>query len=91
MITTLSEVRYYQDDGLTVLEISGLTGMSRPLIYYWLGQWGLKPHISRRPLLTGVQKKKIAKLRATGLSQRNVAAVMGLPTHQVRYETERTR
>ena len=87
--TTLSDVRYYHDMGFSVLEISGYTGMKRPLIYYWLGQWGITPNITRRPVLTTRQQNHIAKLADKGLSQADIARAVGVPVHQVRYEMAR--
>ena len=89
MATTLFEVRNHHDAGCSVLEISGLTGMKRPLIYYWLHQWGLKPNITRRPVLTTRQQNHIAKLADKGLSQADIARAVGVPVHQVRYEMGR--
>jgi transposase len=91
MATSLSEVRYYQDEGVSVLDISGLTGMSRPLIYYWLNRWGLKPNINRRPNLTASQRRRVAKLHDKGLSQADIAQLMDVPKHQVRYSIERNQ
>jgi len=85
MATTLFEVRQYHDAGLSVLEISGLTGMSRPLIYYWLHNWGLQPNINRRPNLNEYQLGSIFKLHQKGLSQAEISRRLNIPTHQVRY------
>jgi len=85
MATTLSEVRQHHDSGYSVLEISGLTGMSRPLIYYWLHNWGLTPNINRRPNLNEYQLGSIFKLHQRGMSQAAIGRELGIPTHQVRY------
>lgn len=82
---TLSDARNLHDQGCSALEISGITGMKRPLVYYWLGQWGLTPNINRRPQLSEYQLSTVFKLERVGFTQSEIARMVDVPVHQVRY------
>lgn len=88
-MANLTEVHELHDEGATVLEISNITGMKRPLIYYWLGKWNTTPNINRRPTLTPTQIGTIYKMYLRdGLSKTEIARKLDVPVHQVRYATK---
>ena len=84
-MANLNEVRELHDAGGTVLEISNVTGVKRPLIYYWLGKWKKDPNINRRPTLTDSQIGAIVRYYHAGHTQAWIGRELEIPKHQVRY------
>lgn len=72
-------------EGFTPVEIADQLGVTRSLIYYWLGQAGLSPNRRQRPELTARQRNQILKAYEAGESMTQIMRRFEVSYDQVRY------
>ncbi len=72
-------------NGNTPLEISRLTPVTRPKVYYWLTKLGLEPHRQVRKITDARQRASIVGLYARGDRMSDIASRLNVSYDQVRY------